>query len=157
MSVSGNLLTMSESSGQAETNRTSLVLDTWPVMEWYRYCEPVTTSFRSLMRPASQDTLPVCMSRINLGEVFYSVAKDFGLNCANTLVQEFMFFPIEIVSVHDTDIDTAAHFKSRNKTSYADGFAAALSMERDAPLVTGDRDFLVLQAQGLLQVHWVGA
>jgi len=53
-------------------------------------------------------------------------------------------------------VDVAAQLKSIYKISYADGFTGALAMERNAPVVTGDRDFRLLEADGILAVHWMG-
>jgi len=47
----------------------------------------------------------------------------------------------------------AARFKSRNRMSYADCFAAALAKTRRAELVTGDPEFK--QVEGEIRIHWL--
>jgi predicted nucleic acid-binding protein len=47
----------------------------------------------------------------------------------------------------------AARFKSRNKMSYADAFAAALAKTKRADLITGDNEFKPLD--GEIKISWV--
>lgn len=94
---------------------------------------------------------------MNLGEVFYLTAKDFGEPAAARLLQGLGNLAVEVVSVNDEQVDAAMRLKARYKISYADAFAAGLSVQRVAPLVTGDREFLSLVADGLIEVNWIGA
>ncbi len=49
--------------------------------------------------------------------------------------------PLEIIFA-DMDMTLeAAHFKANYPISFADAFAAALAKEKDAILVTGDKEF----------------
>jgi predicted nucleic acid-binding protein len=47
----------------------------------------------------------------------------------------------------------AARFKVAGGISYADCFAAALAKSKDAPLVTGDREFEQLKNE--IEIIWV--
>ena len=136
---------------------TRLVLDAWPIMEWFRGSEPASSSFRALLTDAARGRVVLCISRINLGEIFYMTAKTFGDAVASSLVQQLTSIFIEVVSVTDADIDAAARLKARYRISYADAFAAVLSMTRDAALVTGDSDFQQLLPTESLRLHWLGA
>lgn len=49
----------------------------------------------------------------------------------------------------------AAVFKSKHKMSYADGFAVALALQKNAHLVTGDREFK--QVENELKILWLNA
>ncbi len=49
---------------------------------------------------------------------------------------------------------TAAHIKAEYPLAYADAFAAALAMNKDATLVTGDPEFMVLK--DCLPIQWLG-
>lgn len=134
-----------------------LVLDAWPVMEWFRGREPARAAFRELLSEAACGRLSLCMSRINLGEIYYSTAKSFDDVTATALVRQLTAILIEIVSVTDADVDAAAKLKAHYRISYADAFAAVLSIDRSAALVTGDPDFLPLASDGVVQLHWIGA
>ena len=96
------------------------------------------------------------MSRIKLGEVYYSLVKDPGETAGKFLLAQFLNFPEEVVSVSDADIDEAAKLKSRFPVSYADAFAAVLALSRGVPIVTGDPEFKKLATAGLLTLHWLG-
>jgi predicted nucleic acid-binding protein len=65
---------------------------------------------------------------------------------------------IEIVPVDARDLELvrqAAIFKATRKMSYADCFAAALAKIRNAELVTGDREFKVVEGE-LKRIRWLG-
>jgi ribonuclease VapC len=96
------------------------------------------------------------MSRMNYGEVVYSVMKDFPVGQVDKVFIAFREIPIHFHSVDDLLIDEAAALKSFHTISYADAFAAALAMRLDLPLLTGDREFLPLK-QISLKIHWIGA
>ncbi len=49
----------------------------------------------------------------------------------------------------------AARLKARFPISYADAFAAATAREENAILVTGDRDFKVLEKERIVSVDWL--
>jgi ribonuclease VapC len=134
-----------------------LVLDAWPVMEWFRRREPARAAFRELLSEAARGRLSLCMSRINLGEIYYSIAKDYDDATAAALVQQLTAIFVEIVPVTDADIDAAAKLKAHYRISYADAFAVVLSINRSATLVTGDPDFLPLASDDVVQLHWIGA
>jgi predicted nucleic acid-binding protein len=125
-------------------------------MEWFRRHEPARQACATLFGEAARGERSLSMSRINLGEVYYLTAKDYGQAAASIFLEQLRAIPIEIVSVTDADVDAAARLKSRHKISYADGFAATLSASRSAALATGDPDFLPLAAAGILQLYWMG-
>ena len=125
-------------------------------MKWFKGREPARSIFASLLDEARSGECTLCISRVNLGEVFHHTAIDHGSSLAEPLIQEIRRLPIEIVSISDVQVDEAARLKSRYRISYADGFAAWLSITREAPLLTGDMDFRALEADGLLRLHWVG-
>jgi predicted nucleic acid-binding protein len=131
------------------------VLDSWPVLEWLKDRAPAAARFEGYIEQAVQGKLQLYMSRINYGEVLYSVHKNLP-KVANQATKAFLEIPIEFVSVDDALVDDAAALKSRYAISYADAFAAALALRLELPLATGDKDFLPLTPLGL-QLLWLGA
>lgn len=91
-------------------------------MEWFRGREPARAVFRELLPEAARGRLSLCMSRINLGEIYYSIAKDYDDATAAALVQQLTAIFVEIVPVTDADIDAAAKLKAHYRISYADAF-----------------------------------
>lgn len=132
------------------------VLDSWPVLEWIKGRQPVSKKFFELITQSANYEIEFAMSRINQGEVIYSIHKAPEIGYPKQTLAVFSSLLIELHSIDDALVDDAVKLKSRYSFSYADAFAAALAMRLDAPLVTGDKEFRVLEADGLLQLHWLG-
>jgi predicted nucleic acid-binding protein len=87
------------------------------------------------------------ISVVNWGEVYYSTWRARGQDAARRMAAEISQFPIRVV---DADFDltkSAAELHVKYKLPYADCFAAALSKSRKAQLVTGDRDFALVELE----------
>jgi len=93
------------------------------------------------------------MSNINLGEVWYTLARRNSGAYASHQLAELAQIGIERIDVDWPMVLQAAEYKSRHKISFADAFAAALAKQRDAELVTGDREFRALESE--IRIHWV--
>lgn len=135
---------------------TDLVLDSWPILEWLKARQPTAPLFREIVEAALTGGLVLSMSRINYGEVLYSVHKAFRISRIAQVLKAFHEIPIRFYSVDDTFVEEAAVLKSFHAISYADAFAAALAIRLDLPLLTGDKELLQLQSTGL-KMYWLGA
>jgi predicted nucleic acid-binding protein len=102
---------------------------------------------------AGLTTLSMC--RINYGEVVYSVRKAFPADRAEDTLKAFREIAMQLYSVDDRLVDEAVDLKAMYSISYADASAAALTMRRGLPLVTGDAELVPLEKLGL-RLHWVG-
>lgn len=133
------------------------VVDSWPVLEWLYHNEPARTLFRQRLEKASRGEIRLLISRINYGEIVYNVAgKQRRGELPENMDLDIGDLPWEVVSVDDDLVDEAAELKSLYAVSYADCFAAALARRHQAPVITGDPDFLKLQSVGVLSVDWLG-
>ncbi|MDF9407974.1 type II toxin-antitoxin system VapC family toxin [Pelotomaculum isophthalicicum JI] len=95
------------------------------------------------------------ISAINLGEVFYIVLRERGMETAEIVESEVMQANnIRIVDVTWERAKLAGIFKSRGGISFADCFAAALALEKDAPLITGDKEFQKVTDK--IKIIWLG-
>jgi predicted nucleic acid-binding protein len=94
------------------------------------------------------------MSAINYGEVFYGAINEHGEAAAMESLALVNQFPIEIILPTMEHVTQAARFKSLGGISYADCFAAALALERDIPVLTGDPEFHILESRGV-KVKWL--
>lgn len=138
-----------------ETAVSELVLDAWPVLEWLKGREPCRTAFRKIIEDSLAGVAKLSMSRINHGEVVYSIRKSFPAGQVEGALKAFREMPIALYSVDDVLVDEAVTLKSIYPISYADAFAAALAMRRRVLLVTGDPELFPLRSVGL-QLYWVG-
>ena len=133
-----------------------LLVDSWPVMEWLKGRQPAAAKFRELIERTLAGETALSMSRMNYGEVIYSIRKDLPPHLREQALAAFLQMPMHFYSVDDQLVDEAAALKAVYKISYADAFAAALALRLNVPVVTGDPDFIKLSPIGL-QLYWVGA
>ena len=129
-----------------------LVFDSWAILA-YVQAEPAGPHVKSLLIDASEVKRPLWMSNINLGEVWYLLARRHSGAYASQQLVELTQIGIERIDVDWPTVMQAADYKSRHKISYADGFAAALAKQRNAELVTGDREFRALESE--IRIHWI--
>ncbi|MGA3056121.1 MAG: PIN domain-containing protein [Candidatus Korobacteraceae bacterium] len=81
---------------------------------------------------------PVLMSVVNWGEVYYTLAKQIGLNkTENLMIGLADKLPVSVVGVAVEDAVRAARLKAQYNLPYADAFAAALTGTQRV-LVTAD-------------------
>jgi predicted nucleic acid-binding protein len=94
---------------------------------------------------------------VNWGEIYYSIYRGASPEMAESKAHEIAGMRIELVPVEARDLEMvrqAALFKAMKKMSYADCFAAALAKTRNAELVTGDREFKVIESE-LKKIRWL--
>ncbi|MCL6597031.1 MAG: type II toxin-antitoxin system VapC family toxin [Firmicutes bacterium] len=95
------------------------------------------------------------ISAINVGEVYYILLRLRGEAAAAAAEAALYAHPkLEVVAADRDRIRRAGEIKAESGLSFANAFAAALSLELGAILVTGDPEFRQLEARGLL-VHWL--
>jgi predicted nucleic acid-binding protein len=106
-----------------------------------------------ILKEALNDKAEILMSVINWGEIYYIVLRELGEKTAKLYLQTIERYPIKIIAAENEITLKAAKIKAFNKLSYADAFAAALSMENKAKLVTGDKEFKSLE--GKTKIIWI--
>jgi predicted nucleic acid-binding protein len=93
-----------------------------------------------LFRQAIAAGVPILMSVVNWGEVYYGLVKRAGLTRTDTTLAELLRkVPLSLVSVTPDDAVRAARLKAQYNLPYADAFAAALTGSQHI-LVTADVD-----------------
>jgi predicted nucleic acid-binding protein len=91
------------------------------------------------------------MSIVNWGEVYYSAWRAGGEDGARRLAVEISQFPIQLIDADFELAKSAAVLHAKYNLPYADCFAAALSKDWKAELVTRDRDFEMVQSEIKIQ------
>jgi ribonuclease VapC len=112
---------------------------------------------RRILEESEQGRVELQMSIINVGEVYYILAKNVGPQKAEDFLRDFRRMPVKTVSVPKALIMAAARLKAKYPISYADAIAAETAIRADAPLVTGDPDFKRFIGGDVVQVEWIGA
>ena len=91
-----------------------------------------------LFGQAAVTRIPILMSVVNWGEVYYSLVKRAGFTRTDeTLTNLLGRVPLSLVSVVQDDAVRAARLKAQYNLPYADAFAAALTGNQHV-LVTAD-------------------
>jgi ribonuclease VapC len=128
------------------------VLDSYALMAFFED-EPGADFVRGLLQKAVESDTTLLMTVVNLGEVWYAIARSNSPEIADQYIHEIKGMGVEIVEADWNLTRQAAAFKANGNISYADCFAAALAKLKKAELVTGDKEFKALE--GEVKIAWV--
>lgn len=128
------------------------VLDSWAVLAFLQD-EPAAGQVEAVLAESQESIRPAVISVVNLGEVWYQVARKRSEKKADETVTE-----LEKAGLRTEEIDwelarLAAGFKARYRLAYADCFAAALAKREGAEVLTGDPEFRQLEKE--IKVRWL--
>jgi predicted nucleic acid-binding protein len=93
------------------------------------------------------------MNDINVGEVYYTIARERSHASAQSFLAHLERLPIKTVSNSFADVLEAARIKAQFPVSYADAFAVATAIKERAVVMTGDPEFK--QVEGLVTIEWL--
>jgi uncharacterized protein with PIN domain len=96
---------------------------------------------RQLISEAFRLELPLLMSAVNWGEVFYMEWRHHGEAKAREVESYLQRLPIAVIAADQERATRAAALKQKHNLGYASSFAAELTLERSAWLVTADPEF----------------
>ena len=99
------------------------VLDSYALMAFFED-EPGADIVRGLILKAEETGTKLLMSVVNLGEVWYSIARTTSPESADQYISEIKGMAIEIADVDWSLTRQAALFKVNGNISYGDCFAA---------------------------------
>ena len=129
-----------------------VVLDSWATIA-YLEDEASAESVADIIADAHEQDIPLLMSVVNAGEVWYIVARESSVADADASINQLRDLGIEFVDADWNLAKDAGYFKSRNKMSFADCFAAALAKQRKAHLATGDPEFKQVESE--IAINWL--
>jgi len=130
----------------------AVVLDSWAVIA-YLEDENAAAKVADIIADAHDEQIPLLMTVVNAGEVWYIVARQTSVADADASIKQLHDLGIEFVDADWTLAKDAGYFKSKNKMSFADCFAAALAKQRKAHLATGDPEFK--QIENEVTLNWL--
>ncbi len=116
------------------------VLDSYAMLAFFRN-EKGRDKVERLLNEAVANKHELYMTCINAGEVYYMTCRKESVVKADIVWKALQQFPIHIVEIDLAFTLKAAKIKAANKLSYADAFAAVLTITKKATLITGDREF----------------
>ena len=131
-----------------------VVFDSYALIAFFRQEEGSKMVRDLLVKMASGETEGF-MTTVNVGEVYYMVSRKSGPKNAATALDALLKFPLVIV---DADLKLtleAAALKAKYALSYADAFAAALTIAKKATLITGDAEFENLKGEPGFKVKYL--
>jgi ribonuclease VapC len=131
-----------------------LVFDSYALIAFFKQ-EPGYEFVRELLVKIANDESEGYITTVNVGEVYYMTARKSSQKNAEIVLDALLKFPLHIV---DADLSLsleAAKLKAKYSLSYADAFAAALTITRKATLITGDEEFRSLDGETNFKVKYL--
>ncbi|MCJ7704371.1 MAG: type II toxin-antitoxin system VapC family toxin [Desulfobacterales bacterium] len=102
---------------------------------------------------SSKETQPL-MNDINIGETFYILARERGLEKAEYFINAILpSLPIIKIGNAFSEVMHAAKIKAQYPISYADCFAVATAIREKAVIITGDPDFK--HVEKIVEIDWL--
>jgi predicted nucleic acid-binding protein len=114
----------------------SVCLDSWAVLAWLDGDEPAASAVQEAF-----DAERPWMSWLNIGEVAYQLERRHGADEAAVVVGRVRA-AVALDDVTPERVLAAAHIKAVHPIAFADCFAAATALARNATLFTGDPELL---------------
>ena len=130
----------------------AIVFDSWAIIA-YLEGEPAAQKVADHIADAHDDDIPLFISMVNAGEVWYIIARETSINEADRSILQLRQLGIEFVDANWTLAHDAGSYKSKHKMSFADCFAAALAKQKRAVLLTGDAEFKQVEKE--ITIDWL--
>jgi len=131
----------------------NVVFDSYALLA-YLFDEPGAETVSETFKQALTDKKRIYICTVNWAEVMYRTIRVKGKNAWKSVQSHLQDLPFEIVDADQALSEAAAEFKASHKISLADAYAAALTKEKRAELMTGDPEFEPLEA-ALKTIVWL--
>jgi predicted nucleic acid-binding protein len=117
------------------------VLDANALSGFFEDREGTAGKVERLLEEALRRSLPLLMSAVNWGEVFYVAWRFHGESYAQQAEKRLGELPIAVIAADRERASRAGALKQKHGLGYADAFAAELAIDHAAWLVTADPEF----------------
>ena len=128
------------------------ILDTHALLAFFEK-EPGHEKVQVAFMNAVEKDSNLLMTSVNYGDVYYIVLRECGQQKVDEIERIIRTLPIEIVDVDIAMAKKAAQFKAKYKISYAGCLTVALTKIRKGELLTGDREFNIIE--GHIKINWI--
>ena len=130
----------------------AIVLDSWAVIA-YLEGEAAAEKVADHIADAHENEIPMFISVVNAGEVWYIIARETSVSDADRSITELRHLGIDFVDADWSLAHDAGVYKSKHKMSFADCFAAAVAKQNKALLLTGDPEFKQVEQE--IAINWL--
>ena len=130
------------------------VLDSYAMLAFFRN-EDGAEKVEQILNETAEGKHHLYMTYMNAGEVFYMAHRKDGAEKAALVWKALHQFPIHIIEAGSELTLKAANIKAQHKLSFADAFAAALTIQKKAVLLSGDLEFQSLSAEPGFKVKYI--
>lgn len=127
-------------------------MDSWALLAYFEG-EPSGSKLTEILKETAEKERKLLISAVNWGEVLYVIETRYGRDKRDAIEHLMDQMHLEIVDADRELARIAALLKATEKLPYGDAFAAALALARKAALITGDKDFKVVD--GKIQIQWI--
>ena len=131
-----------------------IVFDSYALIALFRQ-EPGYETVRDLLVKMANDESEGFISAINVGEVYYMISRKSNTKSADAAIAAIKQMPLHIIEPDLKMCLDAATIKAKHSLSYADAFAAALTISKKAVLLTGDKEFESLIGEAGFKVKYL--
>lgn len=128
------------------------LLDSFAVLAWIQN-EPGANRVEALLTRAQRRRSSLLLNVVNLGEVYYRLARQHGHPFAQEIVRQLEILPLQLYPCDRGLALEAARIKADFPMAYADAFAVATAIREDAVIVTGDPEFS--KVEHLVTIEWL--
>ena len=131
-----------------------IVFDSYAFIAFFRQ-ESGHELVRDLLVKMANDESEGYITTVNVGEVYYMISRKSNQKNAETAVDALLKFPLHIIEADLKLSLEAAKLKAKYPLYYADAFAAALTVQKKAVLITGDDEFDALAKEPNFKVQYL--
>ena len=115
--------------------------------------EPGAAKVEKSLREVMAGTAEGFLCVVNWGEIYYTIIREQGEAVAAQIAAYLEQYPLQMVTADLELTRAAARFKGKYRIAFADCFAAALAMQREAVVLTGDPEFKLLLKE--VKIAWL--
>ena len=126
-------------------SKVKIVLDAWALLSLIFKEEPAAERVKRILSKEEISDSSIHVSWINVGEVYYNIARRKGQDAADEVLDDIQNLPVTLHEPSKKDVLAAATLKLKHKLSYADAFAVSLAQKIDGMIVTGDPEIILLK------------
>ena len=131
-----------------------IVFDSYALITFFRK-EPAYEIVRDLLVKIANNESEAFMCSVNVGEIYYMLVRKGNIKIAEAAMVSLKQFPIHFIDPDFKLCMEAAALKAKYSFSYADAFAAALTIAKKATLLTGDKEFDALVGETNFKVKYL--